>query len=125
MNMKKRPLHFKFLLTSLALATLFSLVTANAQVPQTQGGSQTVAQDNDTTVRQLASFDRFMDSHPEIAEQLRRDPSLVNNQEFVKRHAALQQYLQQHPVAREEITQNPNSFMRQEQRRSEERRVGE
>src|SRR5258708_33417678 len=72
--------------------------------------------DNDTTVRELASFDRFSDSHPEIAEQLHKDPSLVNNREFVEKHPALQEYLQQHPGARDEISENPNRFMRQEQR---------
>ncbi len=72
--------------------------------------------DGDTTRGELASFDRFSDSHPEIAEQLRKDPSLVKSQEFVEKHPALQEYLQQHPGVREEITENPNSFMRQKQR---------
>lgn len=72
--------------------------------------------DRDTTRQELASMDRFLDSHSEIAEQLRKDPSLVNNAEFVANHPALQQYLQQHPGVREEITENPNAFMRQEQR---------
>ena len=39
--------------------------------------------DNDLTLRELASIDRFFDSHPEIGEQLRKDPSLVNNEEFL------------------------------------------
>ena len=72
--------------------------------------------DNDTTRGELASFDRFMDGHPEIAEQLRKDPSLLRNEEFVEKHPALEQYLQQHPGVREEITEDPDRFMRQEQR---------
>src|SRR6267154_731550 len=77
-----------------------------------------LAQDRDegATRRQLAGFDNFLDAHPEVAEQLRKDPSLVNNQEFVERHGDLQQFLQQHPEVREELSQNPNGFMRQEQR---------
>ena len=73
---------------------------------------------------ELANFDRFLDSHREIAEQLRRDPSLVNNQEFVKNHPALQTYLQEHPELRAEIKENPNAFMQQEARydRSEDNR---
>jgi hypothetical protein len=42
--------------------------------------------DNDVTRRELANMDRFMDSHPEIAEQLRKDPSLVDNRQFVQNH---------------------------------------
>src|SRR6266568_7381860 len=113
--MKKIFLPIKSFLALLTLATLFGLVTANAQL-SSQGGVQSVPQDNDPTRGELASFDRFMDSHPEMAEQLRRDPSLVTNQEFVENHPALQEYLQQHPGVREEITENPNRFMRQEQR---------
>jgi phage-related protein len=72
--------------------------------------------DRDTTRRELRNMDRFLDSHPEIAEQLKKDPSLINNREFVERHPDLQQFLQQHPGVQEEFRENPNSFMRQEQR---------
>src|SRR5216684_1651822 len=121
--MKNTLLHIKSFLALLTLTTLLGLVTASAQL-SSQGGTQSIPQDNDTTRGEIASFDRFMDSHPEMAEQLRRDPSLVTNEEFVKNHPALQEYLQQHPGVREEITENPNSFMRQEQRfdRREDRR---
>jgi len=57
-----------------------------------------------------------MDSHPEIAEQLQKDPSLIKNKEFVEKHPALQEFLQTHPEVREEARENPNTFMRQERR---------
>lgn len=121
--MKKRLLYLKSFLAFLTLATMFGLVTASAQV-SSQGGAQASAQDNDTTRAELASFDSFMDSHPEIAEQLRKDPSLVKNDDFVRDHHALQEYLQQHPGVREEITENPDRFMHKERRfdRAEDRR---
>jgi hypothetical protein len=72
--------------------------------------------DSDTTTKELAQFDKFMDNHREISEQLRKDPSLVNNKDFVQKHPALQTYLQEHPGVREEIRENPNAFMRQEDR---------
>jgi len=72
--------------------------------------------DRDARRDQLASFDRYLDSHRETAEQIRRDPSLVNNDEFLKNHPSLQTYLQQHPEVRTQIKQNPNSFMQQEAR---------
>ena len=71
---------------------------------------------NDITRGELARFDQFLDSHREIAEQLRKDPSLVNNGEFTKNHPALYAYLQDHPEIREEIKENPNVFMRDEDR---------
>jgi hypothetical protein len=72
--------------------------------------------DRDANRAELANFDRFLDSHREISEQLRKDPSLVDNQEFVKNHPALQTYLQAHPGVREEIKQDPNRFMQEEAR---------
>jgi hypothetical protein len=74
------------------------------------------SQDQDPRRRELASFDQFLDSHREMAEQIRRDPSLVDNPQFVKDHPALQTYLQDHPGVREELRENPNAFMRQEER---------
>src|SRR5215475_14244591 len=105
--------HFLLLpaLLALALAMALSLgPDASAQTSISQGN------DSDLTRGELASFDRFMDRHPEIAEQLRKDPSLVKNKEFVENHPALGEYIAQHPEVREEISENPNGFMHQEQR---------
>ena len=64
----------------------------------------------------LASFNRFLDSHPEIAEQIRKNPSLCDNAQFLKNHPALQSYLQQNPGVRQQLQQNPNAFMQAEDR---------
>ena len=105
-----------------ALIVVSARVNAQPQTmaPQTQQTSQAPAitppDRDEASRRQLASFDNFLDNHPELAEQLRKDPSLVNNREFVENHPQLQQYLQQHPEIREEMSQNPNWFMHQEER---------
>ncbi|MGC1461633.1 MAG: hypothetical protein WA802_05490 [Terracidiphilus sp.] len=64
--------------------------------------------------RDVASFDRFLDSHREIAEQVRKDPSLLDNRDFVQTHPALRSYLQDSPGVRDQIRQNPNAFMHEE-----------
>ena len=74
------------------------------------------AQDRDITRKELANFDEFLDSHREIAEQVRKDPSLLDNQQFLKDHPDLQRYLWNHPGVREEVKENPTAFMRQENR---------
>jgi hypothetical protein len=108
--MKTRKLHFKGWLTFSALAISCSLAT-----PVKAQGTKPLP-DTDTTRQELASFDQFLDSHRETAEQLRKDPSLVNSEEFLKDHPALQTYLQQHPQVREEIKESPETFMRKENR---------
>src|SRR5437879_11976560 len=40
----------------------------------------------DITRQELANFDRFLDTHPEIAKQLQANPSLINNPEWVENH---------------------------------------
>jgi phage-related protein len=110
--------HYGFIvLTCGGLVCVLAPTSAKSQT-QTMGQQTMGQQDRDdiATRRQLAGFDNFLDGHPEIAEQIRKDPSLINNQEFVERHGDLQQYLQQHPEVREELSQKPNGFMRQEQR---------
>jgi phage-related protein len=124
-------------LATVALGASIAIAPAHAQspnsMPTTAAPPATAPQDQDVdrninreaprgadrddlNRRQLASFDQFLDSHPEVAEQLRKNPSLVDNRQFVENHPALQTYLQQHPEIREDIKQNPNTVMHQEER---------
>jgi phage-related protein/dsDNA-binding SOS-regulon protein len=115
--MKKRSVHIRQYSVFLALAGLFWMVpSVNSQTAMPTSPPQYQSQDNDTTRQELARFDSFLDTHPEIAEQLRKNPSLVDDREYVNNHPELQAYLQEHPQIREELTENPRSFMRQEDR---------
>jgi len=125
--MKIRRTAIHFWIAALTLGALIWTVPLGAQSPSytpqdrdsdmsRQPASQQQDRDFDMSRRQLADFDRFLDSHPQLAEQIRKDPTLVNNEEFVENHGDLQQYLQQHPEVREQLRQNPNAVMRQEQR---------
>lgn len=113
--MKRRNALIHYSVILLTFAAVLVIAPASAQ---SQNAAPQDRQDRDDNVRQwqLANFDRFLDSHPEVAEQLRKDPSLVNNEQFVAAHPQLQEYLQQHPEIQQEASQNPNGFMRQEQR---------
>jgi phage-related protein len=95
----------------MALATLISVTPARAQ-----SNSMPQDRDADLTHRQLAAFDQFLDSHSEIGGQLRKDPALINNQDFVANHPELQRYLQDHPEVREDLNRNPSAVMHQEER---------
>src|SRR5258708_26784918 len=103
-----------FIHSCLILLTVTGVLLATPGSVQAQ--TMPPGPDDNLSRWQLASFDSFLDSHPEVAEQVRQNPSLVNNEDFVEAHPALQQYLQQHPEIREQISQNPNGVMRQEQR---------
>jgi phage-related protein len=130
--MTKRKWHAKGWPATPMLAALISLGTPaalHAAPVQYQNQSQNAqpAHDSDITRQELARFDEFLDSHREIAEQIRQNPSLVNNDQFVKNHPALQTFMQEHPGVREELKENPNAFMHQEARydRREDQRMHE
>ena len=65
--------------------------------------------------RDDAAFNQFMNGHREIAEQIRKNPSLMNDRDFQRNHPALQTFLQQNPGVRDEMRQNPNAFTMHEQ----------
>jgi len=69
---------------------------------------------DDITRRDLARFDQFLDSHREIADQLRRTPSLIDDPQFLQSHPELNAYLEDHPSVKLEISQRPDTFMRLE-----------
>jgi hypothetical protein len=71
---------------------------------------------NDVSREELARFNQFLDSHREIAEQVRKNPSLVNNQAFMENHPALLTYMHEHPELREQVKQNPTVFTAQDNR---------
>jgi hypothetical protein len=119
--MKTKRSYFESLIAVPLAASFWLVAPASGQNPGSQTMSPPAHQtmppnpgDNDTTRGELASFDRFLDDHPDMSEQIRKDPSLVDNREFVEHHPALQQYLQDHPAVREEIKENPNAFMHRE-----------
>ena len=53
----------------------------------------------------------YFDSHPEIANQLAKDPTLIDNQQFVDSHPSLHTYLHDHPNVRHEFKTHPYKFM--------------
>src|SRR6201997_5082391 len=110
--MKCTSVKTQYWLASLALTSLMWTAPARAQ----SQSSTPQDRDSDMTRQQLSALDQFLDQHPELSEQLRKNPSLVNNEEFVENHPDLQRYLQAHPEVKENLTQNPNAVMHQEQR---------
>jgi hypothetical protein len=113
--MKKSHFHLKTWLTVSALTGFLCLGTP--VIAQSASAQNSPAlQGDDATRQEFANFDRFLDSHPETAEQVRKDPSFVNNEDFLQHHPALQTYLQDHPALRQQIKDDPNSFMRMEAR---------
>src|SRR5215472_3055941 len=63
---------------------------------------------------EIASFDRFLDRHREISQQLSSDPSLIANTQYLEQHPGLRTYLDDHPGVKRAVTETPNYFVRRE-----------
>ena len=63
---------------------------------------------------EVASMDQFLDSHDRIERELKANPSLINNVDYLKKHQDLRAFLSSHPAVREEFTENPSLFMNRE-----------
>jgi len=74
--------------------------------------SSTTRRDRDVTNAELSSFNEFMGSHDKIADELSKNPSLANNQEYLENHPALRDYLKTHPEVHEELSENPATFIK-------------
>src|SRR5213593_4047480 len=70
--------------------------------------------DRDITRQELLNFDRFLDSHPAIAQDLKKSPALVNDSAYLSSHPELKNFLSTHPGVSEEIRENPRVFMNRE-----------
>ncbi len=91
-----------------------STATQNTSEQSTATQDRQPGQNDDITRRDLARFDQFLDGHRDIADQLRRTPSLIDDPQYLQRHPELNSYLQDHPSVKQEISQQPNTFMRLE-----------
>src|SRR5689334_259789 len=59
---------------------------------------------------EMDSFRHYLRKHPSVARELRKDPSLVNNPEFLAKHTGVQKFLAGHPALQEELKQKPTAF---------------
>lgn len=71
---------------------------------------------NDITRGELFNADHYLDQHPEDAEELERNPNLINDHKWRKHHKDLDEWLESHPGVAEELSENPRLLMSREWR---------
>jgi len=93
----KRHAHLNHLALAVLL-TLLLIVTGPAAKAAVQR-----QQNRNITHRELKTFEKFLDEHPSIANDLRKDPSLIYDQNYLAQHPDLQRFLNSHPHLQEEV----------------------
>ncbi len=64
----------------------------------------------------LKNFDTFLDTHPSIESDLRANPQLANNPNYIKSHPDFQTFLREHPYVKQSLQENPAGTVKRETR---------
>ena len=66
------------------------------------------------TPTEIINFNRYLDNHPAVAQQLAANPSLANNPQFLGNHPGLQNFLNSHPGVSSSLRTAPGQLMYRE-----------
>jgi S1-C subfamily serine protease len=84
-----------------ALLRLVALILVNVLL--STGVLPADKQSRHASHRELKTFEKFLHDHPAVAADLYKDPSLVDNPDYLAKHSEFQQFLNEHAGLREEI----------------------
>lgn len=109
--------------TAMALGAGLLLGTSGLSLGQQQPApspSPAATADQREDVRDAQhNMGEFLGQHPELREQLNKNPNLINDPKFVSEHPDLQKYMQDHPKIADHWKAHPNSVMHHEQHYAE------
>lgn len=74
-------------------------------------GGATNSRAEGITRQEVSNFDHFLNNHDKIAQDLRRNPNLVNDPAYLRSHPDLKDFLRDHHGVRDELRQNPGRFL--------------
>lgn len=91
---------------------VLSCVPVHAQ-EKTHQTTQTQNQtDADAAQHDAASFNQFLNAHPDVEKQLHANPYLINDPNFLSTQPALKAFLSDHPHVKDQLQQSPVDFIR-------------
>ncbi|PYV72935.1 MAG: hypothetical protein DMG96_24675 [Acidobacteria bacterium] len=68
------------------------------------------------TTEELQNFDDFLDSHPQIAKDLSKNPALANDEKYLQSHPQFAEFLKAHGGVQRELSEHPGRFTTREER---------
>jgi hypothetical protein len=57
-------------------------------------------------------WDEFLGKHPDLREQMIKNPNLVNDPAFRAQHPGMEQFMKEHPGVARNLKEDPNAVMR-------------
>lgn len=109
----------KFAWSAIPLTVLI-LVFSSAPVGAQQQGQTSAtptssqSQHDDQAKRDAARLSELLDQHPDAEKQLKANPYLINDPNFLSTQPALKAFLDAHPDVKSQLEQSPVDFVRRE-----------
>ena len=111
----------KLAIGSLAVMMASVLTTATALQAQMPVPAPTItssgAPSNDLPLADYQAFEKFATAHPEIINDLSRDPDLVEDRDYLAGHPDLSGFLATHAELKDSLIANPGNFIVPQARR--------
>ena len=104
----------KYQLFSVALATAIAAFTGASFAQTTDPGTA-------ATGTEQNQMDKYLTNHPTASQELNKDPSLINDPNWLSKHPDVQKYMSQHPNLKQSAAANPNSIVHSTERTAVER----
>lgn len=104
-------------------ATLTSGVATAQDDATKQGavGPGHPAEDPGSRSETAMAFDKYMRKNPQVRQEIEKDPSLLNNPDYLAKHPDLQKFMSEHPNFQRAAAKNPDRLVRKS--RSEQRKA--
>ena len=104
-----------------AMVLAISGTTADAQQQAQQTAQSQNQADADAARRDTASFNQFLNAHPDVEKQLHANPYLINDPNFLSTQPALKAFLSDHPHVKGQLQESPVDFVRRQECRKDRR----
>ena len=96
--------------TTIDQKTVTEVPPPRAEIKTTEIEFQPASSASDLNVQMLRDFQSVKAEHG-VAAAIARNPSIVNDANYVAKHLALQAFLEKYPAARAEIVESPGNFV--------------
>lgn len=112
-----------YVLGALVLGMGLTLGSMSAVAQTTPPADRTEKQMD--TQHAMHTWGEFLGQHPELREQLNKNPKLVNDPSFQAQHPDLQKFMNDHPGISDGLKKNPDAMMKRERKYARSKHAGE
>ncbi|MBZ5596968.1 MAG: hypothetical protein LAN83_01490 [Acidobacteriia bacterium] len=100
----------------LCMVVLGAALTSGAAMAQDDASSQGTrpgqqAENPGARADSAQAFDHWLRKNPEARQEIMKDPSLLNNPDYMAKHPDLQKFMSEHPDFQKAAQKNPNRVM--------------